>query len=174
MCFDPLSLTLIGAGVSAAGQIYSASAQSASYKAQATYADRQAQMADEKGNYDATIQGRSNDRQLASMRGQYLSSGIAVSGSAADTLLDSATEASLDEQAIRYGAKVQSDNYRFQSGMARANAGNAMAGGVMGALASGVNAFTGMSQQNQMRTMISNPYVNAAGRNDPWQGMRRV
>lgn len=159
MCFDPISMTLIGAGVSMAGQIAGAQAQSASYKSQAAYADRQAQMSAEKGNYDATIQGRSNDRQLASMRGQYLSSGIALSGSATDTLLDSATEASLDEQAIRYGAQVQSDNYRFQSGLARSNAKSAMTGGYLGALATGVNAFTGISQTNQQRTMITNPYT---------------
>ena len=159
MCFDPLSMTLIGAGVSAAGSIASASAQSASYKAQAAYADRQAQMAAEKGNYDAAIQTRANDRKLASMRGQYLSGGVALSGSALDVLQESATQASLDEQAIRYGAQVQSDNYRFQSGLARSNAKSAMTGGYMGALATGVNAFTGISQMNQQRTMISNPYT---------------
>lgn len=127
-------------------------------------------MAAEKGNYDANLQSRSSDRQLASMRGQYLSSGIALSGSAIDVLQDSATEASLDEQAIRYGAQVQSDNYRFQSGLARSNAKSAMTGGYMGALATGVNAF---SSVNQPRTVISNPFVSA-GRNDPWQGIRRV
>ena len=159
MCFDPLSMTLIGAGVSMAGQVAGASAQSASYKSQAAYADRQAQMTAEKGNYDANLQSRSSDRQLASMRGQYLSSGIALFGSAIAVLQDSATEASLDEQAIRYGAQVQSDNYRFQSGLARSNAKSAMTGGYLGALATGVNAFTGVSQTNQQRTMISNPYT---------------
>lgn len=152
-------MALIGAGVSAAGSIASGSAQSASYKSQAAYADRQAQMAAEKGNYDAAIQGRANDQQLAAMRGQYLSGGVALSGSAAEVMQESATQASLDEQAIRYGAKVQSDNYRFQSGLARSNAKSAMTVGYMGALASGVNAFTSISQQNQQRTMISNPYT---------------
>ncbi|GAA0614857.1 hypothetical protein [Paenochrobactrum glaciei] len=152
-------MTLIGAGVSVAGQIAGAQAQSASYKQQAAYADRQARMASEKGEYDAILQGRSNDRQIASMRGQYLSSGIALSGSSLDVLQESATEASLDEQAIRYGAQVQSDNYRFQAGLARSNAKSAVTGGYMGALATGVNAFTGISQHNQQRTMISNPYT---------------
>lgn len=128
-------------------------------------------MAAEKGNYDANLQSRSSDRQLASMRGQYLSSGIALSGSAIDVLQDSATEASLDEQAIRYGAQVQSDNYRFQSGLARSNAKSAMTGGYLGALATGVNAFSSTNQGQ--RTVISNPFVSAGG-NDPWRGMRRV
>ncbi len=170
MCFDPI--TLLGAGISAAGSIASASAQSASYKAQAAYADRQAQMAAEKGNYDAAIQARSNDRQLASMRGQYLSGGVALSGSALDVLQESATQASLDEQAIRYGAQVQSDNYRFQSGLARSNAKSAMTGGYMGALATGFNTFSGISQTNQQRTMISNPYTQyQRARSGAIQGM---
>ena len=161
MCFDPLSMTLIGAGVSAAGSIASASAQSASYKAQAAYADRQAQMAAEKGNYDANLQSRSSDRQLASMRGQYLSSGIALSGSAIDVLQDSATEASLDEQAIRYGSQVDSDNYRFQAGLARSNAKSAMTGGYLGALASGVNSLSSANPRagSAQRTVISNPFT---------------
>ena len=159
MCIDPVSLALIGGGISAIGQISSASAQSASYKTQAEYADRQAQMAAQKGAYDASQQARQNDRQLASMRGQYLSSGIALSGSALETLQDSATQASLDEQAIRYGAQVQSDNYRFQAGLARSNASSAMTGGFLGALATGVNTLSSVNTMNTQRTMIINPYT---------------
>ncbi len=172
MCFDPI--TLIGAGLSMAGSVASAQAQSASYKAQAAYADRQAEMTAQKGNYDANQQARQNDRQLASMRGQYLSSGIALSGSALDTLEDSATQASLDEQAIRYGAQVQSDNYRFQAGLARSNARSAMTGGYLGALATGVNTLSNVNTAIAQRTVITNPYVSAGAGNDPWYGLRRV
>ncbi len=174
MCIDPVSLAVIGGVASGVGQLYSASAQSASYKAQAAYADRQAEMASQKGAFDATQQARQNDRQLASMRGQYLSSGIALSGSALDTLEDSATQASLDEQAIRYGAQVQSDNYRFQSGLARSNASSAMTGGFLGALSTGVNTLSGMNTASAQRTMITNPYVSSGAGNDPWYGLRRV
>jgi hypothetical protein len=34
-----------------------------------------------------------------------------------------------------------------------------MTGGYLGALATGGNAFTGISQTNQQRTMITNPYT---------------
>jgi hypothetical protein len=152
-------LPLIGAAVSAVGTIASAQAQSASYKAQAKYADRQAQMAGQKGAYDAAQLGRQNDRRLGEMRSQYLNSGIALDGSAVDVLTDSATQASLDEQAIKYSAQVQSDNYRFQSSLARQNASSAMTGGYLSALATGINGFTQISSQNQQRTMISNPYA---------------
>lgn len=114
-------------------------------------------MAAEKGNYDATLQSRANDRQLAAIRGQYLAGGVGLSGSAAELLQESATEASLDEQAIRYGAKVQSDNYRFQSSLASSNAKSAMTGGYLGALSTGVNAFTSANQGQ--RTVIANPFT---------------
>ncbi len=172
MCFDPVSLAIIGGVTSAAGQLYGASAQSASYKSQAAYADRQAEMTQQKGAYDANQQARQNDRQLASMRADYLNSGIALSGSAVDVLQDSATQASLDEQAIRYGSQVQSDNYRFQAGLARSNARSAQIGGYMGALATGINTFTGVQTANANRTTITNPYVNSGANRDPWYGLR--
>ncbi len=156
MCI-PL-LPMLGAAVSAVGTIASAQAQASSYKMQAAYADRQAQMSQQKGAYDAAQLARQNTRQLAGMRADYLNSGIALEGSALDVLADSATQASLDEQAIKYGAQVQSDNYRFQASLARSNARSATTGGYLGALATGINAFSSMSQMNQQRTMISNPY----------------
>lgn len=162
-----MCLPLIGAAIGIAGTIASANAQSQSYKTQAAYADRQAVMTDQKGAYEGARVSDQNDRKLADIRGQYLSSGIALDGSVSDVLLDSATQASLDEQAIKYGTQVQKDNLKFEAGMARMNAKNAMAGGILGALATGVNAFTSISQQSQQRTMISNPYVNAGYRNMP-------
>jgi len=161
MCFDPVSLAVIGGIASAGGQLYSASAQSASYKSQAAYADRQAEMTAQKGNYDANQQARQNDRQLANIRGQYLSSGIALTGSATDVLQDSATQASLDEQSIRYGAQVESDNYRFQGALARSNAKSAMTGGYLGALATGVNSLSNANPTagSPQRTVISNPFT---------------
>lgn len=157
MCIDPISM--VAMGVSAAGSLYSGYTQSQSYNAQGQYADRQSELAREKGAYEASQQERENTQRLASMRGQYLSSGIALSGSAADVLQDSATQASLDEQAIRYGAEIESDNYKYQANLARSNAKSAMAGGVMGALSSGVNAFTGATNRNTQRTVIRSQYV---------------
>jgi hypothetical protein len=156
-----MCLALVGAAISAAGTLASASAQSASYKAQAQYAQRQALMERQKGAYEAARQNDRTTRQLANMRGQYLSSGIGLSGSAADVISDSATQASLDEQAIKYSAQVQSDNYTFESKLARQNASNSMAGGFIGAAG---NLVGGLAQQmniNANRTMVTNPYLAA-------------
>jgi hypothetical protein len=164
-----MCLMVIGGIIQAVGTIASAQAQSASYKAQAKYAERQAVMEGQKGAYEAARQRDRNNRQLATMRGAYLSSGIALAGSPDQIIQDSATEASLDEQAIKYGAKVKSDNLRFESQLARMNARSAMTGGVIGAIGSVVNGFTQQAQAAagssmlqtsvaQQRTMIRNPY----------------
>lgn len=153
-----MCLPLIGGIISAVGTLASASAQAASYRAQSQYAQRQAQMEQQKGAYEAARLNDQTTRRIDQMRSQYLSSGIALSGSALDVIGDSAAEASLDEQVVKYGAQVRSDNYAFESKLANMNARNAMAGGFIGALSPIISSFSQMSQQSQQRTMISNPY----------------
>jgi hypothetical protein len=115
----------------------------------------------QKGAYEAARQNDRSTRQIANMRGQYLSSGIGLSGSAADVISDSATQASLDEQAVKYSAQVQSDNYTFESKLARQNASNAMTGGFIGAAGSLVNGLAQQMNINANRTMVTNPYLAA-------------
>jgi len=177
MCFPLLAAipawvgtaaSVAGAAVSAYGTYASGQAQAQSYRNQAAYAERNALMENQKGTYDLTRQSDANDRQLASMRGQYLSSGIALDGSAVDVLSDSATQASLDEQAIKYGTKVRSDNSMFEAKLARSNAKSASAGGMLGALGTMVGGLAQTANTLQQRTMISNPYQSY----DPWAGFR--
>ena len=157
MCLDPLSLA--GAAISAAGSVISGANQAASYRAQARQAEINAQVQQQQGAFEANRASRQADRQLGQMRGQYLSSGFALSGSPTDILVDSATEASLDEQAIKYNAQLKANNSIFEARMARSNAGSAMAGGIMGAITPFIDAASQQRQTNQMRTMIRNPYV---------------
>lgn len=161
MCIDPVSL--IAAGVTATGSIIQGVQQSNAYKAQAEFADRQATIEQQQGAYEAGRLRTQNDQRLASMRADYAHAGVALTGSAVDVLSSSAREASLDEQAIRYGAQLRSSNARFEGAMARSNASSAMAGGVIGAISPFVNAFSQARQNNQNKTMISNPYVLAGG-----------
>ena len=161
-----------GTAISAAGAYASASAQSASYKAQSAFARRQETMARQKGAYESSRLREIHDRQLSTMRGQYLSSGIALEGSAVDVLQDSATEASLDEQAIRYGAEVNARNYGFQAELAQSNAKRAMTGGIIGASSRMIGGFSDALYDQQslavaaspspqrQATRINNPYVD--------------
>lgn len=154
-----MCLQILGAAIGAVGTLASASAQSQSYKAQAQFQNRQAAMEQQKGAFEGARLKDQNDRQLATMRGQYLSSGIALDGSAAEVLQDSASEASLDEQAVRYGAQVRADNLNWSAKLSRMNASNAMTGGVFGALGTMVSGLSQQANQNSQRTMISNPYA---------------
>lgn len=172
MCFPALAAiapaisaisTVAGAGLSAIGAIQQSRAQAASLKAQAEYAERQREMELQKGGYEA---GRANDqstRAIDRMRGQYLSSGIALSGSVTDVIADSALEASLDEQAIKYGATVRADNLAFEAGLARANAKSVRQAGVMNALAPIIGAAGSLANQSidRQRTKMLGPYQTA-------------
>lgn len=144
-----MCLPIIGAAIGAVGTLASASAQSQSYKAQAQFQNRQAAMEQQKGAFEGSRLKDQHDRQLATMRGQFLSSGIALDGSAAEVLQDSASEASLDEQAIKYNARVNSDNLNWSAKLSRMNASNAMTGGALGALSNMVDGVT----------KIVNPYA---------------
>jgi hypothetical protein len=164
-----MCLALIGAAVSAAGAIAGAQAQAASYKTQAKLAERQGQIEAQKGAYEAGRASDMADRRLAGMRGEFLSSGVALEGSTLDVLQDSATEASLDTQAIKYGSKLRSENLNFEAKIMRSNAKSAMTGGIMGAASSLIGGLTNAysnSQQQALsqrgfetdRTYIRNPY----------------
>lgn len=157
MCLDPLSLA--GAAISAAGSVISGASQAAQYRAQARQAEINARVQQEQGAYEAGRASRNADRQLANMRGQYLSSGFALSGAPTDVLVDSATEASLDEQAIKYNAQLKANNSIFEARMAKSNAGSAIMGAAIGAISPFISAGSQQRQTNQMRTMIQNPYV---------------
>lgn len=111
-------------------------AQAKSYEAQANYAARQAKLVRQKGAYEASRLNDRTKRELDQMRSQYLSSGIALSGSAQEAIADSAVAASLDEQALRFGTEIEAGNLKFQADLARVNAKSAKQAGMVSALSS--------------------------------------
>lgn len=162
MC-DPLTLTIASTAVAAGGQIIGGMQQSASYRAQGEFADRQVVLEGQRGAYEAKRTREQNTRRLADMRGGYLSSGIALEGSPSDVIADSATQASLDEQAIRYGAQIRSGNLRYEGQMARMNATNAMVGAAIGAVGTGLSGAASYRDYQDRRTYLTNPYLAYGG-----------
>lgn len=154
-----MCLPVIGGIIGAVGSLASAAAQASGMRAQAKFQERQARLEQQRGAYESARQKDANDRRLANMRSQYLSSGVALSGSPEQVIEDSATEASLDEQAIKFGSQIKADNLRFEAQMSRMNARNAMIGGGLGALSSVVGGISQAREQNARRTMITNPYL---------------
>lgn len=158
MC-DPLTLTIATTAVAAGGQLYSGMQQSQAYQQQAAFSSRQAVMEGQRGSYEAARTKQQNDRKLAGMRGSYLSNGIALEGSPAAIIADSTDQASLDEQAIKYGARVRAGNLQFEAQQARDNAGSAMFGAVLGAAGTALGGFGDYQDYKSRRTFITNPYA---------------
>lgn len=163
MC-DPLTLTIASTAIAAGGQLYSGMQQSQAYQQQAAFSSRQAVMEGQRGAYEAARTREQNDRKLAGMRGAYLSSGFSLEGSPGAVIADSTDQASLDEQAIKYGARVRAGNLQFEAAQARSNAGSAMVGAVIGATGSAIGGWSDYNDFQQRRTMITNPYANYGGR----------
>lgn len=137
------------AGEQARGAQEQARAQELGFRLQAQQADRQRVMEQQAGAYESARLRDKNARLQGRNRAAFLSSGVALEGSPTDVLIDSATESSLDEQAIRFGAKVRADNYGFEGRMARMNAGNAR--------------LAGQRAGRAGRTAQITPFISAAG-----------
>lgn len=149
-------------GVSAATSVAGGFMKAQQYRMQAQGMERQARSEEQTGAYNSQRLADSNTRRLDQMRAQYLSSGIALEGSPDEIIQDSATQASLDEQAIRYDANVRADNQRFQARLAKANAGNAILGGFLDAAGSVASGYAGFQDKQDQRTMLRNPYLGFA------------
>lgn len=125
MCVAVLSL--IGGVISGIGAMQQAKAAAASEQAQADARRRQAVIDQDSGAYKATQQRRQVDRVLGKQRAGFASSGIALSGTAADVIDESTAEGALDVAAIRWNSQISADNERYNAKINDMNAKNAKA-----------------------------------------------
>ena len=115
-------LGVLGGVVSGIGAAMGANAQAASLDAQAKFKDRQAGLELEAGAAEARrIQGQV-DRVGGAQRAGFAGSGIALTGSAEDVLLDSAAEGALDVATVRWNSRLAADNLKYQAKIDRVNA----------------------------------------------------
>jgi len=61
-------------------------------------------------------------KTLGAARAGFAANGLALSGSAADVLADTATEGDLDVASIRWNSQVKVDNLKYEQAGAKANA----------------------------------------------------
>jgi len=153
-----MCLAIIGGAVSAAGALASASAQSSAYKAQSQFEQRQSVMDLQAGAYKAAREKAVNDQKISGAQASYLSNGIALEGSPDAVLQSGATQASLDQEAIKYGAQVQSGNDQFSANLARANASSAMTAGYIGAASSIIGGFTKQAEMSKNATTLGSVF----------------
>lgn len=141
MC-DFTMMALAGAAVQGVSALSASRAQAASYNAQAAWAERNAQLARQKAEYDVSRQRDNASRIAGRQRATALASGIDLAGSPMDVMQDTVAESELDVQAIRYGAELQAQSYEMDARMSRMNARRERTGGFFGAISPFLSAGT--------------------------------
>lgn len=123
MCM--MALGLIGSVVSGVGAAMGAQAQAQSHRAAAEAQRRQANLETMSGSYQSQRKQEQVDRVIGQQRAAYASGGIALTGGAADTVQDSATEGALDVAAIRWGSGMQAQTHEYNAKIEDMNARSA-------------------------------------------------
>ncbi len=159
MCGDPVTIGLLAAStaLSTIGALRDAGAQANAAKANARVAEQQAQLQRDVGQFNVARERRLQRRALAQQVANAGSQGTALTGQPIDLLADSAKQAELDLQALRFDSEIKaqaSDTEarfrRFEARQAR-NAGFFKAGT---ALLTGATKIAGSLD-------ISNPTTGA-------------
>lgn len=125
MCIPMAVLGLASGLVSGIGAAQQANAQAASFESQAEFERRQADIELETGAYRAERRQDEVDRALGTQRAQYGASGLALSGTPADVIAESAQEGALDVAAIRWNSGLAAGNQRFRAQISESNARDA-------------------------------------------------
>ena len=135
---------IVAGFISAAGTMFSAMSQAQAARSQAAQFERQAQIERDRGIFESQRERERHRRVAGEQRAAFLASGVALEGSPTDVIVDSGQENEIDIEAIKYGARIREDNYRFSAQMARHNARQEMVGGFIGSLAP---MISGIGQQ---------------------------
>ena len=149
-------LSLLGAGVTAAGSIFQASQAAQASQAQAQALERQADDRQRIAAFEANRLREEGERIGGRQRAGFLSSGVSIEGSPLDVISDTAAEVALDQQMIRANAKMRADEFRYEAGLARSNARSQRIGGAIGAIAPFIDAGADMYRFNRNRTRLVN------------------
>ena len=144
--------SVAGTAVSAVGAIAGGQAAQSQADQQAALYRQQAQQTLSQGEYEA---GRKQDEINKTMGTQVAltgGSGVNLDGSPSDVIGSTASEGALDTSAIRYGARVNANNLKYQAGVSRAQGQNAATSGFLSA---GGTLFGGLGQ---LGTRLGRPY----------------
>lgn len=122
-----MCLPIIGGVISGVGAAMGAAAQAASAKGQQAMDERQAGIEVATGAYKADRTQDDVNRTLGQERAGFAANGVGLSGSAADTISDSAEEGALDVAAIRWNSKLAGENLQYKAKLDNMNAQQATA-----------------------------------------------
>lgn len=128
MC-EPVTLSMIAAGATIAGGVTSGigkwqqhATNATNYTMQANGLQRDIDAEKQASAYEIAATRTTVQKTLGSARAGYAANGLALSGSAAQALDDSAIEGELDIAAIRWNSDVKVGNMKYSQKVVRTNA----------------------------------------------------
>lgn len=159
-------MMVAGTAMSALGAMSSAQAQSNAAKYNAQLAERNAQISRQQAAAQEERQRRQAYLQRGAARAAYGAAGVDLEGSPLDILEQSALQAELDAQTIRWKGEVGAGGYEGEAGLNRARASSAMTSGYMGAgsaiLMGGVQLYDRIDTRTKKAPNVDG-YVAASG-----------
>jgi hypothetical protein len=130
----PLVLTAVSTGIGIVGHLAQGSAEGKAADYNATIARRNEQIAIEQGNLDAENQRRKAIMTMGAARSLYGASGVTGEGSPIDVLANSAANAEIDNQTIKYKARLRALGYQDTADLDSASASAARSNGYSDAI----------------------------------------
>jgi hypothetical protein len=140
-----MALGIIGGVVGAIGSIVSAQASASATNAQAAAYERQAALERQQAAFNASQQQDKAVSLISKQRTAMLASGVSLSGTPTDVLIDTTNQTDLDVQAIKYNGEIKAQNFEAQAGALRAKASAQQTAGAFGAISPLIKGFGGLS-----------------------------
>lgn len=133
---------LASAGVGAYQSMSNASAQSDAAKYNAQVAENNAKQAQMEADAEAQKIRSRNRRIIASQKAQFAASGVQITGTVTDVMVDSATQGELDAMSAEYAGEVRSKALQSQAELDRKAASNASKAGIFGTAGYGLQGVS--------------------------------
>ena len=144
MCTPVAAIAAVGvagAVVQGAAAASARNTEASNYDSRANLQDRQSDIEKKTGEYQAQRLEERVSRIIGDQRATYASNGIALSGSAADVVEESALEGALDAEAIRWNSDLAASNYQLEAKVSRNNAAATRGSAGSAFLAPVINSF---------------------------------
>jgi hypothetical protein len=135
------TLALLAVGLSAGGALASGAQQQQMANMQAKAYEQQAQADAQASAFEQAQERKKQELQQAAARAAVGASGVAVAGSPTEVLAANAKQGQLDIKAIQYGSQIRQNGLRTQAAISKFSGKQAMAGGIIGAVSSGVSGL---------------------------------
>ena len=134
MCSLP-ALAVIGTGISVLGKISSGRSAKALAEAQAQAIEQQSEADRRAAGFEIAQQTRQFQSRQGAAIAQVGASGVGLTGSPTEVLVDNAGEHALDLEAIKYGSLLRQSQARSQAGITRWQGNQAYKASLFGAAA---------------------------------------